>query len=84
MPDHPLPAETTDTQAGHRLDMDGVRVRYGSHTAVRDVTLSVAPGMLPIRLWGMMETALDVRMAAAFTLLLLMDRAVGLVRRISA
>ncbi len=47
--------------------------------------------MLPIRLWGMMETALDVRVAAAsgvlvavaFILLLVMDRAVGLARRMS-
>ena len=47
--------------------------------------------MLPIRLWGMMETALDVRVAAAsgvlvtaaFALLLVMDRAVGLTRRMS-
>ncbi|MDB5411866.1 MAG: transporter ATP-binding protein [Rubritepida sp.] len=29
--------------SGHRLDMDGVRVRYGQTLAVRDVTLSVAP-----------------------------------------
>ncbi len=29
---------------GHRLDMDGVRVRYGQTLAVRDVTLSVEPG----------------------------------------
>jgi putative spermidine/putrescine transport system ATP-binding protein len=28
---------------GHRLDMDGIRVRYGQTLAVRDVTLSVAP-----------------------------------------
>ena len=47
--------------------------------------------MLPIRMWGMMETALDVRVAAvsgllvaaAFLLLLLMDRTVGLVRRMA-
>ncbi len=53
---------------------------------------SAQTDMLPIRLWGMMETALDVRVAAAsgvlvavaFTLLLVMDRAVGLVRRMSA
>jgi putative spermidine/putrescine transport system ATP-binding protein len=29
---------------GHRLDIDGVRVRYGQTVAVRDVTLSVEPG----------------------------------------
>jgi len=53
---------------------------------------SAQTDMPPIRLWGMMETALDVRVAAAsaglvavaFTPLLLMDRAVGLVRRMSA
>ena len=47
--------------------------------------------MLPIRLWGMMETALDVRLAAAsgvlvaaaFVLLLVMERAVGLAKRMS-
>lgn len=47
--------------------------------------------MLPIRLWGMMETALDVRVAAAsgvlvtaaFVLLLVMERAVGLAKRMS-
>ncbi len=47
--------------------------------------------MLPIRMWGMMETSLDVRVAAvsgllvggAVVLLLLMDRAVGLVRRVA-
>ena len=52
---------------------------------------SAQTDMLPIRLWGMMETALDVRVAAAsgvlvtvvFVLLLVMDRAVGLVRRMS-
>jgi putative spermidine/putrescine transport system permease protein len=45
--------------------------------------------MLPIRMWGMMEAALDVRLAAisgvlitaAFLLMLLMERAVGLTRR---
>ncbi|PWC28386.1 ABC transporter ATP-binding protein [Teichococcus aestuarii] len=30
--------------AGHRLDMDGIRVRYGQATAVDGVTLSVEPG----------------------------------------
>lgn len=52
---------------------------------------SAQTDMLPIRLWGMMETALDVRVAAAsgvlvalaFILLLAMDRAVGLARRMS-
>ncbi|MCQ4159041.1 ABC transporter permease [Roseomonas sp. GC11] len=52
---------------------------------------SAETDMLPIRLWGMMETALDVRVAAAsgvlvavaFLLLLVMDRAVGLVRRMA-
>jgi putative spermidine/putrescine transport system permease protein len=52
---------------------------------------SAQTDMLPIRLWGMMETALDVRVAAAsgvlvagaFILLLVMDRAVGLARRMS-
>jgi putative spermidine/putrescine transport system permease protein len=52
---------------------------------------SAQTDMLPIRLWGMMETALDVRVAAAsgvlvagaFILLLVMDRAVGLTRRMS-
>jgi putative spermidine/putrescine transport system permease protein len=52
---------------------------------------SARTDMLPIRLWGMMETALDVRVAAAsgvlvmttLVLLLLMDRAVGLTRRMS-
>ncbi len=47
--------------------------------------------MLPIRMWGMMETSLDVRVAAvsgllvagAMVLLLAMDRAVGLVRRVA-
>jgi putative spermidine/putrescine transport system ATP-binding protein len=36
--------DATPTALGHRLDMDGVRVRYGQTLAVRDVTLSVAPG----------------------------------------
>ncbi len=52
---------------------------------------SAQTDMLPIRMWGMMETALDVRVAAAsgvlvavaFVLLLAMDRAVGLARRMS-
>jgi len=46
--------------------------------------------MLPIRLWGMMESTLDVRVAAVsgvmivsvMALMLLMDRLVGLTRRI--
>lgn len=45
--------------------------------------------MLPIRMWGMMEATLDVRIAAisgiliaaAFVLMLVMERAVGLTRR---
>jgi putative spermidine/putrescine transport system permease protein len=45
--------------------------------------------MLPIRMWGMMESTLDVRVvavsgmliAAAFVLMLVMERAVGLTRR---
>ena len=32
-----------EARLGHRLDMDGIRVRYGQTLAVRDVTLSVAP-----------------------------------------
>ncbi|WP_159993261.1 ABC transporter permease [Roseomonas sp. 18066] len=52
---------------------------------------SAGTDMLPIRLWGMMESALDVRVAAAsgvlvavaFLLLVVMDRAVGLVRRMA-
>jgi ABC-type phosphonate transport system ATPase subunit len=36
--------DAAPTALGHRLDMDGVRVRYGQTLAVRDVTLSVAPG----------------------------------------
>jgi putative spermidine/putrescine transport system permease protein len=47
--------------------------------------------MLPIRMWGMMENALDVRVAAisgllvgfSFAVLLLMDRIVGVTRRLS-
>ncbi|MCQ4159044.1 ABC transporter ATP-binding protein [Roseomonas sp. GC11] len=30
--------------SGHRLDMDGIRVRYGQSIAVENVTLSVEPG----------------------------------------
>ncbi|MBB5696323.1 ABC transporter permease [Muricoccus pecuniae] len=52
---------------------------------------SASNDMLPIRLWGMMETSLDVRVAAAsgvlvavaFLLLLVMDRMVGLVRKMA-
>lgn len=52
---------------------------------------SAGNDMLPIRLWGMMESSLDVRVAAAsgvlvavaFVLLVVMDRAVGLVRRMA-
>ena len=48
--------------------------------------------MLPIRMWGMMENALDVRVAAisgilvgfSFAVLLLMDRVVGLTRRLTS
>lgn len=36
--------DTAARLRGHRLDMDGVRVRYGQTLAVRDVTLSVEPG----------------------------------------
>ena len=32
------------TSLGHRLDIEAVTVRYGATTAVRDVSLSVAPG----------------------------------------
>ena len=47
--------------------------------------------MLPIRMWGMMESTLDVRVAAvsgllvtfAFLVLLVMDRAVGLARQLA-
>lgn len=38
------PTDETAAPKGHRLDMDGVRVRYGQTLAVRDVTLSVEPG----------------------------------------
>jgi putative spermidine/putrescine transport system permease protein len=52
---------------------------------------SARTDMLPVRMWGMMETSLDVRVAAAsgllvgfsLLLLLLMDRSVGLTRRLS-
>jgi putative spermidine/putrescine transport system permease protein len=45
--------------------------------------------MLPIRMWGMMESTLDVRVAAvsgtlivvAFVLMLVMERLTGLTRR---
>lgn len=49
MPDHNAPhiaSPPAPLPAGHRLDMDGVRVRYGQTIAVKDVTLSVAPGEL--------------------------------------
>jgi putative spermidine/putrescine transport system permease protein len=47
--------------------------------------------MLPIRMWGMMENSLDVRVAAisgllvgfSFAVLLLMERVVGITRRLS-
>src|SRR4029450_4863508 len=47
------------------------------------------PAPLPIRMWGMMESTLDVRVAAvsgvlialAFTLMLIMEWTVGLTRR---
>lgn len=52
---------------------------------------SARTDMLPIRMWGMMENSLDVRVAAisgllvgfSFIVLLLMDRVVGLTKRIS-
>jgi len=52
---------------------------------------SAANDMLPIRMWGMMESSLDVRVAAAsgvlvavaFVLLVAMDRMVGLVRKMA-
>lgn len=52
---------------------------------------SAQTDMLPIRMWGMMENSLDVRVAAisgllvgfSFVVLLLMDRVVGLTRRLS-
>ncbi|WP_424811193.1 ABC transporter ATP-binding protein [Roseococcus sp. YIM B11640] len=34
----------SEPRLGHRLDMDGLRIRYGQTLAVRDVALSVAPG----------------------------------------
>jgi putative spermidine/putrescine transport system permease protein len=47
--------------------------------------------MLPIRMWGMMESTLDVRVAAVsgvlilaiMVLMFLMDRLTGLTRRMS-
>jgi putative spermidine/putrescine transport system permease protein len=47
--------------------------------------------MLPIRMWGMMESTLDVRVAAVsgvlilaiLVLMFLMDRLTGLTRRMS-
>ena len=61
------------------------------NTAVSLFLRDARTDMLPIRMWGMMETSLDVRVAAAsgvlvaaaFLLLVVMDRAVGLVRRIA-
>ncbi len=52
---------------------------------------SARTDMLPIRMWGMLENALDVRVAAisgilvgfSFVVLLVMDRVVGLTKRIS-
>jgi len=52
---------------------------------------SARTDMLPIRMWGMMESSLDVRVAAAsgfliigaIVLLLVMERLVGLTRRLS-
>ena len=52
---------------------------------------SARTDMLPIRMWGMMENSLDVRVAAisglliilSFIVLLLMDRVSGLTRRLS-
>lgn len=52
---------------------------------------SARTDMLPIRMWGMMENALDVRVAAisgllvgfSFLVLLVMDRAVGITRRLT-
>jgi hypothetical protein len=51
---------------------------------------SARTDMLPIRMWGMMESTLDVRVAAvsgllilaAFLLMLVMERLTGLTRRI--
>jgi putative spermidine/putrescine transport system permease protein len=61
-----------------------------------NVTVSLFLGsadtdMLPIRMWGMMENSLDVRVAAisgllvgfSFVVLLLMERVVGITRRLS-
>lgn len=53
---------------------------------------SARTDMLPIRMWGMLETALDVRVAAisgilivsVFLMMLLMERLVGLTRRMGA
>jgi putative spermidine/putrescine transport system permease protein len=52
---------------------------------------SARTDMLPIRMWGMMESTLDVRVAAAsgllvvvsFVVLMAMDRAVGVARRLT-
>ena len=52
---------------------------------------SARTDMLPIRMWGMMENSLDVRVAAisgllvglSFVVLLVMDRVSGLTRRLS-
>jgi putative spermidine/putrescine transport system ATP-binding protein len=38
------PAGAAGPPTGHRLDMDGIRVRYGQSFAVDGVTLSVEPG----------------------------------------
>lgn len=62
--------------------MDNVPVSLFLSTARTD--------MLPIRMWGMMESTLDVRVAAvsgtlivvAFLLMLVMERSVGLTRRL--
>ncbi|MEM6383136.1 MAG: ABC transporter permease [Pseudomonadota bacterium] len=53
---------------------------------------SARTNMLPIRMWGMMETTLDVRVAAisgaliviVLVLMIIMDRLTGLTRRMSA
>jgi putative spermidine/putrescine transport system ATP-binding protein len=45
MPDQMQPVRTL-APAGHRLDIEAVRVRYGQTLAVRDVTLNVAPGQI--------------------------------------
>lgn len=53
---------------------------------------SARTDMLPIRMWGMMENSLDVRVAAisgllvgvSFVVLIVMDRAVGVTKRISS